>query len=93
MCSFARSHLKFYITGFGSRVGQGFIRYSITRFGSGGCPSTLELATSTIGAEGVFLCEVSPGVLWLDLAAEGAFVLWSLQLLLWRLKVCSYAVA
>ena len=41
----------------------------------------------------MFLCEVSPGVLWLDLAAEGAFVLWSLQLLLWRLKVCSSAVA
>ena len=58
-----------------AQLGQGFTRCSITRFSSGRCLSTLELAISTIEAEGVFLCEVSPGVLLLDLAAEGAFVL------------------
>ena len=34
-----------------------------------------ELVTSTIEVDGVFFCEVSPGVLKLDLAVEGAFVL------------------
>ena len=67
----------------------------------------LELVTSTIEVDGVFLCtgatrvrvhlvfyivfcylvfyyrsEASPGALLLDLAAKGAFVLWSLELLL-----------
>ena len=67
-----------------AQLGQGFTQCSMIRFGSGRCSSTLELATSTIEAEGVFLCEVSPGVLLLDLAAEVAFVLWSLQVLLQR---------
>ena len=67
----------------------------------------LELVTSTIEVDGVFVCtgatrvkvhpvfyilfyypvfyyrgEVSPGARLLDLVAEGAFVLWSLELLL-----------
>ena len=62
--------------------GRGLTSSSISRFGGGRCLSILELATSTIEAKGVFLCKVSPGVLLLDLAAEGAFVLWNLQLLL-----------
>ena len=65
-----------------AQLGQGFTWCSIIRFGSGRCSSTLELATSTIEAEDMFLCKVSPGVLSLDLAAEVAFVLWSLQVLL-----------
>ena len=32
--------------------------------------------------DGVFLCKVQPGILELDLAMEGTFALWSLQLLL-----------
>ena len=60
---------------------QGFTHCSTARFGSGRCPSTLELATSTIRAEGVFLYEVSAGVLLPDMAVEGAFVFWSIQLL------------
>ena len=62
--------------------GRGLTCSSIGRFCGGRCLSTLELAISTIEAKGVFLCKVSPGVLLLDLAAEGAFVLWNLQLLL-----------
>ena len=54
----------------------------MSRFGGRRCLSTLELATSTTEAKGVFLWEISPGVLLLDLVAEGGFVLWSLQLLL-----------
>ena len=46
-----------------AQLGQGFTWCSITRFSSGRCSSTLELVISTIEAEGVFLCEVSPGVL------------------------------
>ena len=46
-----------------AQLGQGFIWCSFTRFSSGRCLSTLELAISTIEAEGVFLCKVSPGVL------------------------------
>ena len=42
----------------------------------------LELVTSTIEVDGVFLCVVSPEALLLDLAREGALILWSLQLLL-----------
>ena len=75
------------------QLGQGFAQCSTTRFGSGRCPSTLELATSSIRAEGMFLYEVSPGVLLLDMAADGAFVFWSIQPLLWRLKGCSSEVA
>ena len=65
-----------------AQLGQGFTQCLVIRFGSGRCSSTLELATSTIDAEGMFLCEVSPGILLLDLAAEVAFVLWGLQVLL-----------
>ena len=54
----------------------------MTGFSNGRCFCTLELATSTIEAIGVFLYKVSPGVLYLDLAAEGAQVLISLQILL-----------
>ena len=32
--------------------------------------------------DSVFLCKVYPGILELDLAMEGAFAVWSLQLLL-----------
>ena len=63
------------------QLGQGFTQCSTTRFGSGRCPSTLELATSTIRAEGVFLHKVSLRVLLLDMAVEGTFVFWSIQLL------------
>ena len=64
-----------------ARLGRGLTSNSIIRFGGGRSLSTLELASSTIEAKGVFLCEVSPGVRLLDLAAECTFVLWSLQLL------------
>ena len=35
----------------------------------------------------------NPGILWLDLAMEGAFALWSLQPLLYRQKVYLSALA
>ena len=38
-----------------SQLGQGFTQCSTIRFGSGRCSSTLELATSTIVVEGMFL--------------------------------------
>ena len=65
-----------------ARVGRDLTSISISIFGSGICFCTVELANSTIVVKGVFLCKVSPGVLLPDLAAEGAFVLWNLQLLL-----------
>ena len=64
-----------------ARLGRGLTSSSIIRFGGGRSLSTLKLASSTIEAKGVFLCEVLLGVLLLDLAAEGTFVLWNLQLL------------
>ena len=42
-------------------------------------------------SKGVFLCQVSLRVLWIDLKAEGTQVLRGLQLLLWRRILCSVA--
>ena len=72
---------------------QGLTWSSIARFGSRRCFCTLELATSTIEAEGVFLCgsvtRARSHLQFQDLVVKGVFVLWSLQLLFQGCKVFS----